>query len=256
MNLSALLAEDRVTFGTWNQIAAPEIIDLLGLNGFDYAIVDCEHGPFGIETAERQGRACVAAGIAPSVRVPRNDPVEIMRALDAGLSHVVVPSIETGEAAAQAIASTRFAPEGLRGACPCVRSAGHFTRDWPAYRRAEEARTGVIALVETAAGVANFADIAATEGLAGIMFGPFDLSVSMGLGGDWRAAAVRAALEDMVEATIAAGIAPMMPVFSPDPVECRRLVDRWRERGVRSFLIGSDKIIMASAFHEWSSLKS
>lgn len=254
MNLGDLLAEDRTTLGTWNQIAAPEILDILGTNGFDYAVIDCEHGPFGIETAERQGRACRAAGIAPAVRVSRNDPVEIMRALDAGLPHVIVPSIGDREATARAVAATRFAPRGLRGACPCVRSAGHFTQDWPGYARAEEVWTGIIALVETAEGVRNFAGIAATEGLAGVMFGPFDLAVSMGLDGDWRATSVRSALEDMTARAHDAGLATLMPVFSPDPAECADLIEGWRMRGVRSFLIGSDKIVLASAFSNWSAI--
>lgn len=248
-----VLASERTTLGTWNQIAAPEMIDLIGLNGFDFAIIDCEHGPFGIEAAERQGRACQAAGIAALVRVPANDPIWIAKALDAGLSTVVVPNVASGEAARRAVAATRFAPSGTRGACPCVRSSDHFATDWPGYVARENRRTGIVALVETVEGVENFDAIAATDGLKAIMFGPFDLSVSMGLAGDWRARAVTEAIGSMVERAIAKGRRVMMPVFSSDPAECEELVSGWRERGVSCFAVGADKIILATALRGWSS---
>ena len=251
-DFDAILASDRTTLGTWNQIAAPEMIDLIGGNGFDFAIIDCEHGPFGIEAAERQGRACQAAGIAALVRVPANDPVWITKALDAGLSTVVVPNIASGEDAERAVAATRFAPGGIRGACPCVRSGGHFITDWPAYVGREEKRAGIVALVESVEGVENFDAIARVEGLKAIMFGPFDLSVSMGLGGDWRDADVSDAISSMVERAIAQGHTVMMPVFSADPAESERLVAGWRVQGVRCFAVGADKIILASALSNWS----
>ena len=246
LNLGALLTDPRVTLGTWNQIAAPEIVDLIGWNGFDYAIIDCEHGPFGIAEAERQGRACLAAGLASAIRIARNDPIAITQALDAGLGHVVVPNVGSGAEAAAAVAAARFAPEGTRGACPCVRSAGHFTTDWPTYVAAQTQETGIIALVESTAGVAAFDDILGTDGLGAVMFGPFDLSVSMGLDGDWRADAVQAAIEGMTATAVTRGCPVVMPLFSTDAEECRRMLDVWQARGVRSFVIGSDKIILAT----------
>ncbi len=252
-DLKSLLASDSTVLGTWTQIAAPEMVDLIGLNGFQFTIIDCQHGPFGIETAENLARAADANNIAVALRVSRNDPVEIMKALDAGIRHVVVPNVETAEEAAQAVAATRFGPVGLRGACPCCRSGGHFIRNWQDYVLAEEARTGVIALVETAEGHRNIASICATKGLAAIMVGPFDLSVSMGFGGDWRHETVSRAVSDIVAAAQTAKVPVMMPVFAPDPAECRVLIERWRAQGLSTFVIGSDKIIVAEAFAQWSS---
>ncbi|MEM9011715.1 MAG: aldolase/citrate lyase family protein [Pseudomonadota bacterium] len=251
-DLKALLAAEDTILGTWTQIAAPEMVDLIGLNGFRFTVIDCQHGPFGIETAENLARAADANDIAVALRVSRNDPVEIMKALDAGIRHVVVPNIETAEETAAAVAATRFGPHGLRGACPCCRSGGHFIRNWQSYVAEEEARTGAIALVETAAGHRNIQPITATPGLAALMVGPFDLSVSMGLGGDWRRAEVLGAVEEMVRTAVAAGLPVIMPVFAPDPAECRELIARWREAGVTTFVIGSDKILVATAFANWT----
>jgi 2-keto-3-deoxy-L-rhamnonate aldolase RhmA len=91
--LGDLLSGEGRSFGTWAQIPSPEVIDMIGLNGFDFVVVDCQHAPFGIETAERMARSAAATGLAAGVRVSRLDEVEILKALDAGLGHVVVPDI-------------------------------------------------------------------------------------------------------------------------------------------------------------------
>lgn len=251
-DLAALLESEQTSLGTWTQIAAPELIDLIGLNGFSFTIIDCEHGVFGMETAENLARAADANDIACAVRVPRNDPVTIMKALDAGIRHVVVPNLSSGEEAARAVAATRFGPEGLRGACPCCRSGGHFIRNWQDYVAEEEARVGIIGLVETVAGHRAIEDICTTPGLRALMFGPFDLSVSMGLNGDWRNSKVHAAVESMVNSAVTARLPVIMPVFSPDASECKDLLSYWREKGVETFVIGSDKILIASSFATWT----
>lgn len=251
-NLKSLIVSEATTLGTWSQIAAPEMVDLIGLNGFAFTIIDCEHGFFGMETAENLARAADANDIAVAVRVPANDPVMIMKALDAGIRTVVVPNLESGEGAARAVAATRFGPNGLRGACPCCRSGGHFIRNWKDYVAEEEARVGAIGLVESVEGHRNIEEIVAETGLTALMIGPFDLSVSMGLEGDWRASQVMSAVEEMIGCATDAGIPVIMPVFSPDESECRQLIARWRGLGVSTFVIGSDKIIVAQAFARWT----
>ncbi|WP_299613279.1 aldolase/citrate lyase family protein [uncultured Tateyamaria sp.] len=251
-DLKAQLSSDQTSLGTWTQIAAPELVDLIGLNGFGFTIIDCQHGPFGIETAENLARAADANGIASAVRLADNDPVQIMKALDAGIRHVVIPNLETADAAQQAVAATQFAPHGLRGACPCCRSGGHFIRNWTDYVAQEEARVGAIALVETAKGVENIKAIANVPGLTALMCGPFDLSVSMGFQGNWRAPEVSAAVEHMVATAVAAGVPVMMPIFSPDQDEAKGLIAHWKAQGVTTFVIGSDKILIADAFSQWT----
>ncbi|TQV78594.1 HpcH/HpaI aldolase family protein [Denitrobaculum tricleocarpae] len=252
-DLKTLLRAGEAVFGTWSQIASPEMVDLVGLNGFEFTIIDCQHGFFGLETAENLARAADANDIAAAVRLPDNDPVAIMKALDAGIRHVVIPNLETAEQAELAVAATRFGPHGLRGACPCCRSGGHFIRNWPDYVAEEEARVGAIGLVESAVGVDNIEAIAATPGLTALMFGPFDLSVSMGLNGDWRHEEVERRVSRMVDTAVGLGVPVMMPVFSPHVEECRSLVAKWKGRGVSTFVIGSDKILVSDAFSRWTS---
>lgn len=251
-DLGTLLGTGELAIGTWTQIAAPELIDIVGLNGMEFTILDCEHGIFGIETAEKLARAADANDIASAVRVSSNDPVEIMKALDAGIRYVVVPNLSSAEEAELAVRATRFGPHGLRGACPCCRSGGHYIRNWEDYVAAEEARVGIIGLIESVEGCRNIGDICETKGLAGLMFGSFDLSVSMGLNGNWRHEDVRSAVETMVDAARSRDIPVLMPVFAPTPEECRELIGYWQSRGVDCFVLGSDKILIASAFHDWN----
>ena len=97
-----IVRSGKPALGTWSQIASEECIDMLGAAGLQFTIIDCEHGAFGIETAEKLFRACDANDLAPLVRAPSNDPIFIGRALDAGAVGVVVPGISTAaEAAAE-----------------------------------------------------------------------------------------------------------------------------------------------------------
>ena len=130
--------------------------------------------------------------------------------------HVIAADIdEPGLAETQkAIAATRFSPDGLRGACPCCRSGGHFIRNWEAYVDDEHSRTGAIPLVETQKGFENIGEICSVAGLEALMVGPFDLSVSMGFHGDWRRKEVANAVEQMVRCGVDAGLNVIMPVFA------------------------------------------
>jgi 4-hydroxy-2-oxoheptanedioate aldolase len=245
-----LLRLGRPALGTWTQVAAPELVDILGDAGLDFTIVDCEHGAFGIAQAEGLFRACDAAGLVPLARAPSLDPGWIGRALDAGAEAVVVPGIAGAEQAARAVAATRFAPEGLRGACPCVRAGGHFIRDWRAHAEAARAK-GVIALVETAEGLDEVEAICATPGLLALLVGPFDLSVSLGLAGDYRDPRVEAAMDRMAAAARANGLPLIAPVFDPDPEEARRQKAGWIARGAGLFAVATDKIFFSSVVRRY-----
>lgn len=245
-----LLSLGRPALGTWTQVASAELVDILGDAGLDFAIVDCEHGAFDIAQAEGLFRACDAAGLVPLCRAPALDAGWIGRALDAGAQAVVVPGIASPEEAARAVAATRFAPEGTRGACPCVRAGGHFIRDWRAHTDAERAK-GVIALVETAAGLEQVEAICATPGLLGLVAGPFDLSVSMGFAGDYRHPRVQAGMDRMAAAARACGLPLIAPVFDPDPEEARRQRDAWTARGAGLFAVATDKILFSSAVRRY-----
>lgn len=237
----------RPALGTWSQIASEECIDMLGAAGLDFTIVDMEHGAFGIDIAERLFRACDANGLVPLVRVARPDPYLVGQALDAGAAAVVAPGVSSADQARALVAAGRFAPEGTRGACPCVRAGGHFVRDWRSYVTTQRAGTGLIALVETRAGLEEIEQICAVEGLMGLVIGPFDLAVSLGFAGDYLAPEVQAGIERMAAAARAHNLPVIAPIFDPDVAEARRQQGDWTSRGATHFVIGTDKILFADA---------
>lgn len=246
----SLLEGDGRVLGTWTQFTDPQMIDLLGLAGYRFTIIDCEHGAFGIETAAALVRACEAASVVPLVRVPRGEHGLAARLLDAGAAGIVAPGVESSQEANAWVQALRFAPGGQRSACPIVRAAGHSLLDWEDTLR-EQARTGLVVLVETAAGVEACEAIVATPGIDGLMVGPFDLAASMGRPGDVQAADVQACVMRVVAAACAAGVPPWLPVFAPDPAELGLHVTAWAARGVRHFPIGADKIMVAAGLREF-----
>ncbi len=252
--LSELLARPGRVIGTWSQCADADVIDMLGHARFDFTIIDCEHGAFGIETAVHLIRACEAADVTPLVRVPRGDLIAAGKALDAGAAGVLAPGVESAAEAGRWVAATRFQPLGSRGACPIVRSAAHSAQPWQAFTR-EQQGTGIIAMIESPAGVGNSEAICRSPGLAGVMAGPFDLSVSLGHEGDIDHAEVRSALARVVAAAQAASVPLFMPVFSGGQDALQSRMANWHQAGIRHFAVGADKIIMADAlrrYRDWA----
>ncbi len=237
--------QEQVVLGTWSQIGAPEVIDILGRCGFDFTILDGQHTSLSMSTIETLARACDASGLVPLVRVADNLPHLILQACDLGAAAVIVPGIAT-RAAAEAVArSARFGPSGLRSACPTVRSGGQFVSDWGAYAEQRDRETGIIALVESPEGIANCRDIASVAGIVAILAGPFDLAVAMGHGNDTRHPEVTQAMQRLLEATQAARVPLIMPIFAAAADECREAMREWRRRGVSLFTIGTDKLFFA-----------
>lgn len=253
--LDELLQREGRVLGTWTQIAHADLIDALGAAGYDFTIIDTEHGAFGIETAESLIRACEAAAVVPLVRVPRGDTTSIYKALDAGAAGVLVPSVESVEEAQAAVHAAGFAPRGTRGACPIVRAADHSAMPWRDFT-ARQAGNGVLLMIETAAGVARCEAICAVPGVKALVVGPFDLSVSLGYEGDVQAAPVQQAVQRLIAAARAASLPVWMPVFSRDEAVLAADIARWSAQGIRHFAIGADKIIVSVALARYRSVAS
>jgi 4-hydroxy-2-oxoheptanedioate aldolase len=249
-SFAELMPGGRRVLGTWSQLADPDVVDLLGGAGFDFSIIDCEHGAFGIEAAARLIRACEAAGLVALVRVPRGEHALACKVLDSGAAGIVAPGVESAAEARGWVQALRFAPEGGRGACPIVRAAGHSLASW-SETVDQQSGNGLVVLVETAAGVRAARDIAATPGVHGLMVGPFDLSCSLGLPGQLQAAPVQQGVQQVVEAALRQGVAPWLPVFAGDAAELGRQADAWTAQGVNHFAVGADKIMLAAALRSY-----
>lgn len=188
------------------QLPSPDLVEIAGYTGYDFAWIDAEHGTMGLGDINHLIRAADASGIDAIVRVPDHSPSFIQRVLDAGATGVMVPHVRTAEDAAAIVAAAKFEPQGTRGACPATRAVGHLTDDWAADRLRADRDTLVFGLIEDVEGVENAGAIAAVPGLDGLVFGPFDLAMALGLDGNVSHPDIEKMRLEVVDATREAGI--------------------------------------------------
>jgi 4-hydroxy-2-oxoheptanedioate aldolase len=214
------LASPEPLTGAILSLPEPGVATILGASGFDYVVVDAEHGPFTLQTLRAVAEALAATEAYTIVRVAANDPTLIKQTLELGVDGIQVPGVGSGAQAAAAVRAVRYAPDGERGI-----GVGRSTRyglDLPGYLHEANARTATLVMIEDAAGVQHIADIAATPGLDAIIVGPLDLSAGLGVIGETGHPVVQDAIARIVEAGRAAGV----PVgLGGPPGELRSLVD-------------------------------
>lgn len=184
----------------------PAVTDMLGASGYDFVIIDNEHGPLGLEATQHHVRAAEAFSMIPMIRVGENSPNLIGKFLDVGCQGVIVPHVDTSADAERAVAATRFAPRGVRGMCPASHAAGYRGGDTSPFTRNAERETLVGVIIESPKGVEAAEEIAAVDGVDIVLFGPGDLSHELGVVAEgWRSPLVTAAWERVVAATKDAG---------------------------------------------------
>ncbi|MDK2856769.1 MAG: 4-hydroxy-2-oxoheptanedioate aldolase [Bacillota bacterium] len=195
--LKKALAQGRTVFGPFMKLSDPAVVEVFGYAGFDFVIIDTEHGPLSIETAENLVRAAQLTGVTPIIRVTDNDPAKISRALDIGAQGVQVPQITSREEAEKAVRAAKFAPQGDRGVCRFVRAADYTALDRYKYFLHANENTLVIIMVEGLEGISNIDGILATPGIDILFVGPYDLSQSLGVTGQVNHPSVIAKLEEV-----------------------------------------------------------
>ncbi|RKK02671.1 hypothetical protein EBE87_25105 [Pseudoroseomonas wenyumeiae] len=191
--------------GCFIMLPSPALVEMAGYAGFDFVILDTEHGAATSETLEHQLRAADASGISALVRTSSMNPGEILRVLDAGATGIVVPHVRT-PADAEAIASAaHYPPYGCRGIATTSRAGRHgFISVAEHLSRAHDS-TIVLPQIEDADALPYVSAIAGTAGVDGIFIGPADLSISLGHPGNHSDPQVLAAIEKAAQEACAAG---------------------------------------------------
>jgi 4-hydroxy-2-oxoheptanedioate aldolase len=175
--------------GTWHMSGSPAVAEAQGCAGFDFVVIDMEHAPIDPPQLVDLLRALAVTRTPGVVRTPWNDMVMVKRALDAGAQTLMLPFVQTADEARQAVAYTRYPPEGVRGVAGMNRGAGFGTI--AGYHRHAAEELCVIVQVETITALERLEEIATVPGVDSIFIGPFDLSASMGLLGQLDAPEVR-----------------------------------------------------------------
>jgi 4-hydroxy-2-oxoheptanedioate aldolase len=225
-----------VTTGGWCVIPSAFSAELMGRSGFDWVCVDTQHGLVGYDQMAVMLQALSISGTPAFVRVPWNNPGDIMKALDAGAQGVIVPMVNSADEARQAVGACRYPPDGFRSWGP-VRAALGVDGYSPA---TGNRRVVVAVMIETAAGVDAADEIAAVPGVDAVYVGPNDLAVTHGMAptGDGYDERHSQVVERILAACQRHGIVPGIHCGSVE------MAMRWRERGFRMFNVTSDALFL------------
>ena len=176
------LEQGKNLLGMMGFTGSPMMIEVMASAGMDFVNIDMEQSPIDIGLAAHLIRAADAAGIAPFVRVPSVDPTVILKMLNLGAQGIIIPhaSLEDCQAA---VSAAHYAPEGIRGSCPAIRSARYSQPDWGSFTRAENRAVSIIPLLEEKSTIDDVDRILAIDGIDIVFLGPFDYSVALGIPG-------------------------------------------------------------------------
>lgn len=241
MLLKERLQAGDVCYGPFLKLAEPGVVEIVASAGFDHVIIDLEHGPLSVETAQNLVRAAELHGIAPLIRVGANEPARILRALDVGAQGVHIPHISTAADARRAVDACFFHPAGSRGVCRYVRAAAYTQRTAAEHFAAANRRTLPVLHIEGREGVTNLRDILAVPGIGVVFLGPYDLSQSCGVPGEVHHPQVLEAMQEALALAQAAGA--VLGTFVDNAADAHR----WRERGVRYICYSVDVGIFMDA---------
>lgn len=199
-------------FGVSVMIPSPQIVEIIGAAGFDWVLLDCEHGTLTLESVELMAMAAEACGITPIARPATRSPEHILQVLDRGVMGVQVPHVNTAAQAREVVAAVKFHPTGQRGLAAGTRAARYDAHGTLAeYVKAANDATLIAIQLEEQAAIDNLDQLLQVPGVDVFFIGPSDLSQSLGHPGNPQAPPVARAIEDSLHKMRAAGRTPGMP---------------------------------------------
>jgi len=229
------LAEGKVQIGTSiAQLRSPEVLRIYAAAGFHWVFVDGEHGGFGIETVQDLCRAANDNGLCPVVRVASMEYDLWARALDCGAQGVIFPRVESAELLRTAVSWTKFPPVGIRGFGLAPTNVNYEKSTIPQVLEHVNNQSMVVLQIETRKAVEMRDELLSVQGIDAVMVGPVDLSISLGVPGDFEHPAMVAAMDAIRDSCIRHGVAPGTQTRNLG------LAKFWRDRGMKLLGCSSD----------------
>lgn len=232
------IAAGRRQIGLWQALASPYTAEICAGAGFDWLLIDAEHAPNDLPLVLAQLQAVTPYPVEPVVRLPTGDPVLIKQYLDIGVRTLLVPMIESGEAAQSMVRATRYPPQGIRGVGSAIGRASRWNRTQEYLQRASE-EICLLLQVESIAGFDKLHAITATDGVDGVFIGPSDLAAALGHLGDPAHLEVQQVIERGIATIRASGRAPGILVAD------ETLARRYLTLGASFVAVGTDVTILA-----------
>jgi 4-hydroxy-2-oxoheptanedioate aldolase len=237
-NLKKRLRAGDTVNGCWLNLGSALTAEMVGQAGFDWVLIDLEHGGGGETDVVSQLQALQSTPAAPVVRVESAASQRIHRVLDMGAEGVMCPRISSAEEARQAVRGMHYPPEGTRGVAKMVRATA-FGRDFAEYyQSARENILGVVQ-IETLAVMDHLDEIAAMDGVDVLFIGPADLSMELGIFGQFNHPRFHEALKAITAAAQKAGKSTGILFFNPDDYQM------YHDMGIRMIACGADATFVA-----------
>ncbi|MFO7997098.1 MAG: aldolase/citrate lyase family protein [Dehalococcoidia bacterium] len=182
-SLKSKLRDRRLTIGSWVTLGHSSVAEIMAKAGFDWLTVDMEHSAITLREAQQLIQVIELSGCAPLVRVGANDANMIKRVMDTGAHGVIVPMINSKEDAEQAVGAVKYPPQGFRGVG--LARAQSYGTNFEGYRKWNETESMVIVQIEHIKAVENLEAILSVEGVDAFIVGPYDISASLGVPGQF-----------------------------------------------------------------------
>jgi 4-hydroxy-2-oxoheptanedioate aldolase len=242
-HLKAALKRGEPQTGLWMSLATPYCAEICAGAGFDFIVIDAEHGPNDVRTVLATLQAVSAYPVQTVVRPKIGDVSLIKQVLDVGAQTLVIPLVETAEQAQTLVKAMRYPPEGIRGCAPAVARAARWGRVSDYLHQADEEMC-LIVQIETKKGLDNLESIAAVHGVDGLFIGPADLSASLGYRGQPNDPEVQAVMDRAIARIKKTGKAAGI-LWTED-----NGIRRYLNSGVTFMAVGVDVAILAGGTQE------
>ena len=242
-NLKKRLRQGDTLIGCWLNLGSPITAEIVGLAGFDWGLIDLEHGSGSESDVLHQLQALEHTHAAPVIRVESFERQRIHRMLDLGAEGIMCPRINNAEEAMKFASGLLYPPEGVRGVAKMVRATG-FSKDFNSYWKDLKENILGIVQVETPEILNHLDEIAAIDNVDILFIGPADLSMALGIFGQFDNPLFKDAIKATVNSAEKAGKATGILLFNPDDFI------RYREMGIRFIACGADATFVVNGAHD------
>ena len=244
--ITRMLADRQIPLGMQVFTGHPALIEIVGLTGFDFIMLDTEHSPNDARKLEDLVRAADNVGLSTFVRVSRHDDdSDIHRALEAGAVGIFLPLVKTADDVRRAADAAFFPTKGKRGVCPSLRAAQYNWRTFDEYAAWNNEEVLLIPMIEQVEAVRNIEEICALEEVKMLVFASGDLAYAMGEGSRMMdSPLVQDAYRTVLDSCKRHNVAVVGgPVLTPNPAACRKAI----EAGITVFCLGLDTMTFRQA---------
>ncbi len=247
-SLKERLQKGETLYGLGSLLPSSQLQEMVSLSGFDFSMIDFEHGLMEVGIAENMLRSLKGSSTVGVLRIPPGDYNMVGKVLDMGATVVQIPQIESKEEAEKAVRAAKYPPRGNRGSAHVVRAAQYTAMDRKLFYGSANDETMVILQIEGLKASQNAAEIMDVEGVDIIFLGPVDLSNSLGVPGQIEHPLVEEKMLELVN------LAKSKGKFVGTYVETKAAADKWKACGVQYLMYQSDIEMIFDQFKDTAAM--